>query len=758
MKDLSSPDILVERDQQGNVRLTCHPFDPEVQGDGAVPLQACDETSLRSMADNYRKEFSGAFGLEKAGAGFTASLRPGNFKQVTGDMATVSFDQYVDDWPVWRAGVTVRIDAGRMCVTGAHNAAHLDIRLHRCGEDAPYAAARMNADVLQRLLGLPPGTPVELGACRMLVYGFTLANRLAGPEGAPSSPSFPGIALPELPQAAKDLEGMHCVVTEALFALKVEHWGAVRYRAFIEPDSGVVLYLRALTSGATTLVFPRNPASPQGQPLTAASQPVELDGARQQQPLLGLDPPDAGGMCSLAGEFIRLADLDVPPTAMPVQGDPFAFAYACETLDFAACSAYYHCDAVFRMIESLGFARARYFPHTNFPVAVDPHAFDLNVNAQALGNADGWGLAQFMFGSTSEEGKLGIAADVRVVLHEFGHALLWEHIGSPNFPFAHSPGDSLAAIVQAPFSQDGGRTFPFLAHLPDFDRRHDRRVEDGWGWAGGHWDSGYGGEQVLSSSLFRLYRATGGDTARQEDKEAAARYVVYLLLKAIAMLQIAPDKPEVLVDALIEADASTASFAGFARGSLGKVIRWAFEQQGLYQAAGDDAVSLTAGAPPPVDVYIDDGPGRKGGYLPYLDDFLSPPGLWNRVQKDGVQAHEAPNVGVPNFAYVQVSNRGTTVASQVDVFAFQMQDGAQGRWRDDWVNVAGGPLRVPAPIPAGGKAVVGPIEWTPHAAQDHLLVYVDAPGDRSSLAEANPVGLAVDCYMRLDNNCVTRRF
>ena len=45
---------------------------------------------------------------------------------------------------------------------------------------------------------------------------------------------------------------------------------------------------------------------------------------------------------------------------------------------------------------------------------------------------------------------VGMGSEGRTVYHEFGHALLWDSVNSPNFGFAHSAGDSLAMIVTDP--------------------------------------------------------------------------------------------------------------------------------------------------------------------------------------------------------------------------------------------------------------------------------------------------------------------
>jgi hypothetical protein len=79
------------------------------------------------------------------------------------------------------------------------------------------------------------------------------------------------------------------------------------------------------------------------------------------------------------------------------------------------------------------------------------------------------------------------------------------------------------------------------------------------------------------------------------------------------------------VTQLINADVATTTFATperlFIGGAAGKVIRWAYQQQGLY---ADPATSYPVDAPglsQDVDIYIDDRDARHGGYEPlrYLD-------------------------------------------------------------------------------------------------------------------------------------------
>jgi hypothetical protein len=137
-------------------------------------------------------------------------------------------------------------------------------------------------------------------------------------------------------------------------------------------------------------------------------------------------------------------------------------------------------------------------------------------------------------------------------------------------------------------------TFPFV----NIGRRHDRAVAAGWAWGGTQDNTQYGSEQILSTLLFRVYRSTGGDDAVQTVQEFAARYLVFLIIKAIGTLTVMTTNPEVFANALMDADESTVSFEGHPGGAWHKVIRWSFEQQGLYQPAGAPTPVAQAGAPP----------------------------------------------------------------------------------------------------------------------------------------------------------------
>jgi hypothetical protein len=330
---------------------------------------------------------------------------------------------------------------------------------------------------------------------------------------------------------------------------------------------------------------------------------------------------------------------------------------------------------------------------------------------------------------------LGIAADARWIWHEIGHVLLTTSVSELQFRFAHSPGDALAAIVLDPESKLAtdpnwrGATFPWV-FLP---RRHDRCVAHGWSWGGtlhhalsqvpdsaGPRRKAYWSEQILSSSLFRLYRSIGGDTtvapvvgpfpppAPVPDlhaRRSASHYCVYLIMRGIQILGtslVAPaNDPDQFVSALIDADIDTATSTPswhvvfppvfplppppppvaaitFDRvgGCVHKVIRWAFETQGLYNPFGK--ITNAPGAPPPVDVYIDDRRPNfdncaQSGNMDYGRGSYNPVSL----EWDGAQTEAGPTpdwqattraIDVQgNNIKVWVGNRGAQAATGVTV-------------------------------------------------------------------------------------------
>ena len=107
----------------------------------------------------------------------------------------------------------------------------------------------------------------------------------------------------------------------------------------------------------------------------------------------------------------------------------------------------------------------------------------------------------------------------------------------------------------------------------------------------------------------------------------------YLILRAIGSLFPAtdPTNAALWVTALLVADHGNWLTENVTGGAYGKVIRWAFEKQGLFQAAGTPTPNNLEGAPPAVDVYIDDG---RAGLPTNIKELVElPEYIWNRLSR-----------------------------------------------------------------------------------------------------------------------------
>jgi hypothetical protein len=445
---------------------------------------------------------------------------------------------------------------------------------------------------------------------------------------------------------------------------------------------------------------------------------------------------------------------NVAPPTRPAGRD---FKFDARSNDFAAVNAYYNCDRVFRLVEDLGFSVPSYFGGTTFPTPVDHRGFykgpptGIQINAHCAGTADGSGIEYTCFALADlddVEKPIGIACDWRTVLHELlGHGILYNHISQPLLKFSHSAGDSFAAILNDLDSKapDRGDTFPWIVGIClDQRRRHDRAASSGWGWGGEialhPFDDakdpiGYKNEQILSSTMFRFYRSIGGDAADIMMKRFAANMVCHIMLVAIQTLTPATNPPDAahFASALIGADLADWSQEGITGGAYRKVIRWAFEKQGLYQPEDAASPNNNPGAPPPVDIYLEDGRRGEYQYQVNYDDCCA---IWNRRRRDHGVIHEEPIADVPNYAYVKIKNRGSQKATEVVVRAFYSRKSTGLIYPNSWRPMRPAQRRCAAEVPAhsSDEIVVGPFAWVPRRQGNAaILMVASAAGDPSNI-------------------------
>jgi zinc metalloprotease ZmpB len=677
------------------------------------------------------------------------------------DLTTVAFHQTYLGLPVWEAGLSVAMKHQPLRVIGARSTLHPKPEIARSSAKHLRKLQKLDAETLGKHLGLAKhasdATPLRIHNERLMVHQHDetrLRHAMAQPQkrGAAFHSGAPRLPLPSVHSSIKD--GAHYVVRAVRFGFDFPPIRPLNWVALVEVETMSVLLLRPFVDNVTGLVFPADPATLGGP--TANAGNAALNRFRSSITLDGIDAP-VKGVQALRGNHVRVADVIEPYIAPPTKPAGKTFAFKARSDDFAAVNAYYNCDRVFRLVERLGFSVADYFPNTKFPTRVDHRGhwsktkpLGIEINAHCAGDESGTGIAYTTFSladTRNTKQPIGIACDWRIVLHELlGHGVLYSHIGSPRFKFAHSAGDSFAAIINDPKSnaRDRYATFPWLSGIAkDQQRRHDRTAADGYGWNGDialhpldpkiDW-SGYSNEQILSSTMFRFYQSIGGDSGKLADKRFAADMTCHILLVAIQALTAAtsPSDAAHFASTLMKADRADWPAAGISGGAYHKVMRWAFEKQGLYQHAAAKRPNNKTGDPPPVDVYIDDG--RHGEYQ-YQSDYWNCRAIWNRRHKDGGTKHEAPIAGATNYAYVKIKNRGFAKATKVVVRGFSGGRSADLAYPRDWQPMKTAQLAA-ADVPpnSSDEILVGPFAWAPaQAGRNCMLMVVSSSGDSSNI-------------------------
>jgi hypothetical protein len=676
------------------------------------------------------------------------------------DMTTVVFHQTVRGLPIWDAGISVTMKHNPLRVVGARSTLHPEVAIKRLKRISVADLKVLDVKTLKKQLGLAGAVhttpPLSIEKRHFVIYRHDarLRDAIAPPSklGTPILSGPPTLPLRAVHPSIQD--GQHYIVSAVYFGFDFPPIRPLYWVAMVEAETLSVLFLRPFIDNVCGSVFRADPMTLAGGAGPRAGN-ATLNRFRSTVTLSGLVPPDKGTQ-NLIGNHVRLSNIVSPKVTPPTKPAGHDFDFDARTNEFAAVNAYYNCDRVFRLVEDLGFSVADYFSGTKFPSPVDHRGhYDKNhpngdeINAHCAGNASGTGIGYTCFSladTRNLKNPIGIACDWRIVLHELlGHGILYNHIGAPRFKFAHSAGDSFAAIINDPDSKapDRGATYPWLVGIPrSGQRRHDRTAQAGWGWAGpiacNAFDEnvdpgGYNNEQILSSTMFRFYRAIGGDSADAATRRFAARMTCHIMLAAIQTLTPPTSPPDAahFASALMKAELADWPAAGVSGGAYHKVIRWAFEKQGLYQPTGTKRPNNKPGAPPPVDVYIDDG---RGGQYQFQSKYWNCEAIWNRRRKDGRRAHQEPTPGVTNYAYVKIKNRGAVPATKVVVRAFQRRAAAGYLFPDDWQPMKTARLAA-ADVPPDSSAeiLVGPFEWVPSpTGQDSMLMVVSARGDANN--------------------------
>ena len=722
-------DMIIEYDANGRIIGLQHPSDP-LRGtahgmsaiataraylDAVAPYYELDRSLLDRIEERVRGEFTSGEGI-RLRLRRAASVR---------DFIIITLQQTHDGLPVWSHGITVRMRGADNIITGSASSYLGEIDIPEI--DAPPKDRHKKAAALLKRIAKTAGfDEFEVNRSRDFIYRYDADDRVPPlePEEARGAGGHFEHLVPELPvgDASEYIkDGSYRHVSEIHFTATSKKHGSINWRALVDWEATAVLYLRALVSEATGAVFVNDPISLSGDPQLDPNAPVPpLDAQREMVALERLVLPGGGANTELTGELVTLEDVVAPNIPPPTEpgGDAAVFDYSADSDNFAAVCGYYTHDRLYRLMQVMGFDLPTYFDGATFPVIVD-HRWSNTVNARAEGNVMGNGIGRYIYSFADAGSPVGIATDPRVVAHEFGHGVMWDHLNSPNFAFAHGIGDALSAILFDPDSKapDRFRTFPFNNVIL---RRHDRSVASGWGWGGSNDVGSYSSTQIISSLIFRIYRSLGGDALALAEREHASRYTAYLMFHAVPFLSgVVPNTPEGFSGAMQECDQGTVEFEGYAGGWAHKVVRWGFEKQDLYD-----------GKPPKVDIFIEDG--RSGEYE-FSHQLSKAPGIWNRHRPDDGTDHETPRKCVENYLYVKVGNRGRKQADRVKVSVHRASANRGLVWPDDW-SMIGDAVKASKPVPPGGEVIVGPIPWCPEEyCKERILASATTKKDKSNV-------------------------
>jgi HYDIN/CFA65/VesB family protein len=778
----------ITRDDHGIIRAITFP-----DTGATTPVTASAKSHIRRLSGKIGLNIAELSELDREATYFEPKESGHSFhladKKTFFDTTTYVYAQTYLDTPVWGAGITATTHDQTSRILSIVNTTVKGIdaelpqardinryrKLFSAGESGPgaeeakskqaFAAATAQlSDILGSSLDgygkdTDRATP-QLISGRFFVYQLDRARRQQDhpeptekQEKYPAEPlereNLPTLPLPPLPDSLED--GSWHLVAELIIRLPYEG-GRMNWRLLVSVATGDILYMRALTSHVNGLVFTYDPITSTGDTANDASQSnAVLNPLRDDVELLGLDPA-VGGVQSLSGEYVQVTNVHDPNIGPPTRPEGADFDYDVRTDEFSGVNAYYHQDRFFRLVKDLGFPLNTYFDGTSFPIDADHRGFGGSNNGHCIGDGDGIDHTCYGLIDNSGGNPVGNASEWSVVLHELaGHGILYDHVNSANFGFSHSAGDSFAIILNDFASEwhNGGNNdrfirSPFRQNL----RRSDRDPADGWGWGGAQDDSSYGSEQILSTTMFRVYRGIGGDSTDLTRREFSAHMMSYLMLRAVGTLSPAtnPNSPAGFLDALLTADVGNWTTRGLSGGAYAKVFEWSFEKQ-----------NLNDGDPPIVDVYIDDG---RGGEYEYLADHRATTNIWNRHEPDSSGTHQDPVIGT-NYAYVRVKNRGSSTANQVNVRGFHCKPLAGHVWPTDFKNMDTAEIGAPSIQPNGGdEIVVGPFEWVPNPNEDgddSMMMMVSAEGDPDH-ADKYHAGRTIEDWRLVpnDNNIAIR--
>jgi hypothetical protein len=517
------------------------------------------------------------------------------------------------------------------------------------------------------------------------------------------------------------------------------------YRAVVDAASGALLFIESLARSATATLYAYSPdpvTSSDDGTLGPTSTDADLNGERAEFQV-EIDE-QSGGKYHLEGDYFTAVNLEIPDFAQPAESSA-SFKYNATSQAFLSANAYYWLDTYTRRLLSLGVQEL----NDNWPG-------EIRFDAQAENGADN---SHYYPGATPEitygEGGVPDAADMAVVCHELTHGVC-DYVGSNqggNAGYEHSWCDALPVIFRDRYNTLRVRrrmVFPFdnvgnfWSSVRDLGRAE--RFDDA-GFAGYQSDLK---QSMLGTAFFDCYDGIGGDSDHAGVREDAGDKMLRNLIETLVVL---PDNAAITVAAAETiADATITVDLALTGGLHSKVFYDAYVARGLYDERE-------------VDVYIRDSAADTGGHPSPIPHWSSPD-IWVRnnpppadpndptdpnAGEDYMAGHQAPIVGVPNYMYVRVHNKGSQPGTGFSVDAYHCDPGTGMTWPEHFTLM--GTLAVQGAIAAnGGSVVVGPFSWTPEVEDHECLLAIARGDDDPSIADTVTGSVPHWQLVRFDNN------
>ena len=354
------PDRLIRNEYGEVVHMAV--TEPPTRADAFARAETAIQIANRFVAANMGEMGLAGSRLESDERAFTDPSRSTDPVMIVteqkdfGNSAVVVYDQLVAGLQVFKARMGVHVDMAAHGVTSVQSSAHNRIEIANPNARAAESGERkLSNPALKKKLGLTLPEMKNGRIPRQVVYRYEPDERTEVHEEDHEGfggRSYPELDLPPVPASIK--KGAHYIVDEVLFvAARYEGGSQVNWRALVEPNTGAVLYIRALVADATGFVYARDPQTQTGAAVSGASTNAQLNPCRTSESLTGLTPATPQG---LAGEFVTVVDFDPPTAAPPTVPMPAgAFNYDVRTDNFSAVNAYFNCDRLFRTMRDYGF-------------------------------------------------------------------------------------------------------------------------------------------------------------------------------------------------------------------------------------------------------------------------------------------------------------------------------------------------------------------------------------------------------------------